>query len=148
MMEYNVSFFGIVLIIMIVALRATAGSEFTGNDLYRSCTANTNTADGNVHQGYCLGFLSGLLGGMTLQAGLADRPYSLRICTEDKAVTTGQYRLIFIKSANEHPERLHLSAEVVASMAFEDAFPCPRPAPPKVSRIPTYPTPDQLLPAR
>jgi hypothetical protein len=143
-MEGDVLFFGIALM-MILALPATARGEFTGNDLYRACTA-----DGDIDRGFCLGYLTGMLAGMDLQAGVADRPYSLRICTEDKAVTTGQFRMVFLKWANEHPERLHSSAEVVASIAFEGAFPCPRPRPasPKVSRIPTQPTPDQLLPAR
>ena len=114
---------------------ASAADHATGYDLYLDCTGQ----HGTYAEGFCLGFVSGVFtmtgpdegvcGPNTLQQGVMER--------------------IFINWANRHPERLNLSRGISVHLAFMEAYPCPVPSPqPRVSKIPPYKAPDQLMPPR
>lgn len=72
----------------------------------------------------CVNYLKGLYDG----AALPRQVYKLdaQFC-KPLAVSGNQMRLIFLKYAREHPERLHESAAPLLFSALADAYPCPRP---------------------
>lgn len=52
-------------------------------------------------------------------------------CPPD-GVTYKQYRLVFSKWAENHPEKLHLKMRVGLSLSLKEAFPCESPATPQL----------------
>jgi hypothetical protein len=56
--------------------------------------------------------------------------------------------MVFLDWARSHPAKLGGDAAILVEAAFVEAWPCPKAPPPKVSRIPPYAAPDQLLPSR
>lgn len=91
-----------------MAVVMVMGISRTGHSTPKSYTANEvlgwcESTDGNVV--YCMGYLFGFLQGV--QIANEGRKLGKQLCWP-KNVTTGQLFKMFVKSANENPEQLHL----------------------------------------
>ena len=105
----------ILFVVFIATFSAFSYAEFyTGNDLKRMCV-------GQVYEdAICMGYVTGIYD--TLVATNAQNG----ICTGSGGVTVGQIQEITKKYFNEHPEKLHFTAQFLVRSALREAFPCPR----------------------
>jgi hypothetical protein len=92
-----------------------AGLGFTsGNQLAVKCQGEITGAD----SGFCYGYVTAALD--ILQWAAPD----YEICL-DSNVTQMQAKLVVEKYLKEHPERLHVDANLLVIIALRKAFPCP-----------------------
>jgi hypothetical protein len=80
----------------------------TGNTIKAECGSSSL-----VEKSLCLGYIT----------GVSDVFKDTSICYP-KGVTAGQIESIVIKYLNEHPDRLHYSADSLVLDALGKAFPC------------------------
>lgn len=110
----RIASFFILLLSSIVAHAQTAG--LTGNMLHQTCNS-TNDNEKLI----CTSYVLGLVGGAVGQAALSKT--NIVWCAAD-AVTIEQYRDIFAKYLNDHPENRHIGASIIFFKSMLDAFPC------------------------
>ena len=99
------------------ALIACAGSAYavTGNELKgwlhdnQGILTSANANDAGLYSGYV--------------GGVSDATQGTIWCDPGN-VTHGQFDAIVFKYINDHPERLHLRAEILIKEAMGEAFPC------------------------
>jgi len=113
------------LVIAIVLLTGQAWGEYhSGNKLLALCVSDTF-----FETGQCLGFLTGISDSINIMEETVPNPSSRRnisahIC-KPESVTIVQLEKVWIKWANEHPERLQFTAVSLVMQAFAEAWPCP-----------------------
>tara|TARA_R110000764_G_scaffold148143_1_gene236040 strand:- start:4 stop:351 length:348 start_codon:yes stop_codon:yes gene_type:complete len=88
----------------------------TGNQLLTKCESEIY-----FEQGACHGYL--IATADTWDTAALWQIFINHICMP-KSVTGGQLQKVWIKYANEHPERLHLGAAGLVVNAYGQAFPC------------------------
>jgi hypothetical protein len=93
---------------------AFSAGFMSGNELFSSCTANTNTITGVERMAECQGYLMGLTDGLG-ENGV--------ICTPANIIFK-QVEDIVLNYLRAHPERRQYSASSEASLALRSAFPC------------------------
>jgi Rap1a immunity proteins len=91
-------------------------TAYTVGGLLRQCD-NLNP----LNIAYCMGVMDG---SGTLAIILAQQGRAKELCYTDE-VTFEQLRLVFIKWAKDHPEKLHSSASFGVVEALTTSFPCP-----------------------
>jgi hypothetical protein len=102
-------------------------TETTAYELYSNCTSGSA-----FYRGYCLGFVAGVF--KSEGCGLVHK---------------GQVEMAFEYWARGHPGLLQMSEFDAVKLAIDEAF-CQKPTTPqpRVSKLPTYRGPDQLMPPR
>lgn len=108
--------------------------EYYGNELLDDCSKiekATPDNDREVIQVYrCLGFLQGVIGGVTLIDGVrggkvnANTPHLFGAFCIPESATLLQGWDVVLKFLREHPERRHEPAANLVSLALFQAFPC------------------------
>jgi hypothetical protein len=91
-------------VVMVMGISRTGHSTpkiFTANEVLGWCESNNEERVGCVY--YLLGFLQGV------HIANEGRKMGQQLCWP-KSVTAGQLFRMFVKSANENPEKLHLDA--------------------------------------
>jgi hypothetical protein len=103
-----------------------------GNTLLSRCTNVLAIADGQstVHDakeafgdGYCLGFVYGMVQSISLQSKVS-HPTTPLICLPFGGIKVNEGMRVIVKYLQENPANLHLDADVVGFMALKHAFPC------------------------
>ena len=128
------------LVILILALAATAviataakayaeesGPDvfYTGNVLLERCGSEED-----AFYLFCTGYVAGIADHISSDKSIFPNVSSGQywifndVCSPEN-VTVGQLAKVWIKWANEHPERLHLAASSLVTEAFAQAWPCP-----------------------
>jgi hypothetical protein len=92
---------------------------YSGNILLRDCTPSTDTHS----YAYCLGYISGLVEGATVEADLRKCKPLFAIPAE---ADLDQLIDVVVKYLKEHPEQRDVRAQVIALTALKAAFP-PKP---------------------
>ena len=87
-----------------------------GNTMLASCEGE-NISD----KGVCLGYLQAVED--TYNSAAEWKGFESDICAPI-SVTGGQLIKVWVKYANEDPEKLHVSASDLVLLAYRDAFPC------------------------
>ena len=87
-----------------------------GNKLLASCEG-----ENIFNQDVCVGYLQAVED--TYNSAAEWKGFESDICAPI-SVTGGQLIKVWVKYANEHPEKLHLSASDLVLLAYRDAFPC------------------------
>lgn len=108
------------------AAETTRSFFYAANPLAQKCRELIN---GDEHpdmsvtaaQGVCLGYIDGVLDTLVLSKGFWSA--SDVICVPE-GVTSDQAVRVFVKYADEHPEKLHLNAPDIILDSLEKAFPC------------------------
>jgi len=94
---------------------ATAGFErVSGADLKKICTSYVDVPS-NTSDGICVGYVVGVMSVME---------YINALCLPARS-SHAQATLVVQKYLSDHPEKLHLDAEVLVIDAIQEAFPCP-----------------------
>jgi hypothetical protein len=89
---------------------------YSGNQLLRDCTPG-----GDTHSyAYCLGYISGLVEGASVEADLRKCKPLFAISAE---VDLDQLIDVVVKYLKEHPELRDVKAQVIALTALKAAFP-------------------------
>ena len=95
----------------------------TGNYLLRQCREAIKIIDGKdgdiQDASYCFGFVRATYSALQMDAS------DFGVCPPSGGVTGEQGVRIVVKFLNEHPERLHEDAFVLAFVAMGQAFVCP-----------------------
>jgi Rap1a immunity proteins len=102
-----------------------------GNSLLRMCSDSIRLYDagGKVSADVanrafqCVGYVDGLLAMHTAYISLRPLPSPL-LCLPSEGILVIQGIRIIVHYLQSHPEQLHLTARVLAILAFHDAFPC------------------------
>lgn len=92
-------------------------TSMSGYKLYEDCVSS------DFHRLMCLSYINGFLDGANIVSGIL-KAHNF-ICDNGR-VPIGQYDLIFLAWARQHPELLSRAAAEVLSAAFINAFPCSR----------------------
>lgn len=104
---------------LILSFSTIAGAEavdpISGNYMKEVCQNNRSG---------CYLWATGVFGGMTYGALIAAPSKPSKICLPT-GVTIAQETEVFLKYLDNHPERLHAPASVLAIGAWLDAWPCP-----------------------
>ncbi len=102
----------ILLMISLLTFSTFSNAEFyTGNDLKQKCAAPSHIDDA-----ICMGYVTGIYDALVSQGALCS----------GGGVTIGQLQEIVKKYFNEHPERLHFTAQSLVRSSLREAFPCSR----------------------
>jgi hypothetical protein len=110
--------FAVPVLLLLAALpRPAAAGFFSGNEIYESCNAPSNTAG----EGTCIGFVAGVAGAS--QFFFLDRPG--RFCMPS-SVTLGQLKDVFLKYLRENPARRNQDGSLLVILAIQEAWPCPK----------------------
>ena len=112
---------------------AQVGANLTGNEIYEAC----NSADDLAKQGFCVGYIDGVVEGMRwgaavplIRAGTAKGEVDslasmfLGFCIPEGA-TLGQYRDVMVGYLRRNPQDRHNSARLLMQLALSEAFRCP-----------------------
>jgi hypothetical protein len=94
---------------------AMAGFQ-TGNQLLTECES-----ENYFEQGACHGYMEATAD--TWDTAALRQIFINDICYPE-GVTVGQLLKIWVKYANEHPEKLHLEASGLVVNAYHEVFPC------------------------
>lgn len=89
----------------------------SGNSMLRTCQE-----DRGALQGICLGRMDGLSSGLSISRNLAD----FSVFCPPAGATTQQKIDVFVAYLKQYPERRHLHWSVLATDAFNKAWPCPK----------------------
>jgi hypothetical protein len=95
-------------------------NALSGAELYGYCLAKEGTQ--NVT---CSAYIRGLLDGLTTR-----EKHPTRYCTPEDGIDVDQARLLVEKYLQDHQEKFHQPAGILASLALMEAFPCPQNGPP------------------
>ena len=108
-------------LVCLFILASADANALTGNELLADC------AGASAGTTYCLGYILGVHDGFT--AGVA---FQAEHQHEEKQlyclpgrIPAGQLEKIFLKWAEDHPERLHEDSVILLLNAWREAFPCP-----------------------
>jgi Rap1a immunity proteins len=101
-----------------------------GNSLLRDCTSAIRLADGvagisedDVRRAmFCSGYLSGFLDAHALTTSFNGG--KKLFCLPESGISGEQAARVIVKFLQDHPERLHESARILAMIALQMAFPC------------------------
>jgi Rap1a immunity proteins len=107
------------LIGFLVASPAYAG--MTGSTLYAAC--NTRTEHGETT---CSLWMSGFGSGMYSAQRLAHRNHLPAVTCFPDEISGTEVRAVVEKFMRDNPALLHFDADVLATTALGDAFPCPK----------------------
>lgn len=100
--------------LLAMSISASAQGYFiNGNELHEAC---------GKKDGFAIGFITGLVDGVKLQAN--DFEGKMKLCIPEK-VTAGQIRDIVCQHVDKNPKVRHYPASFAAGSAMLDAFPCP-----------------------
>ncbi|QDZ06400.1 hypothetical protein FPZ24_02020 [Sphingomonas panacisoli] len=97
---------------------SSMGTFYTGNKLYKLCTAPPGDSD----VGLCLGLVGGASDMLAAIQGIAG---GSSVCTSSN-VTLGQEKDVVVKYLSDHPEVRDRSAASIVLVALSQAFPCPK----------------------
>lgn len=97
-----------------------AKSEVMVNRLYTGGQMLSQCESESEYRVICLGYLSGIF---DLHNEYAASGFPQKFCPP-KRTNAVQLRRIFIKYANENPQKDHLAAASIVINAFKEAFPC------------------------
>ena len=125
---------------MLISTHAHAQGPFSGTEMLRNCERVLATpgvpSDANIGRqvGICWGFLAGLQNGIMIGHIVAGGTDAERLFCVPPGVTLEQHVRVALLWLRNHPERLHEDASALIAIAFIDAFPCPKPSPPKTEK--------------
>jgi hypothetical protein len=102
-------------------LNVSSGIAFTGTQLYQQCIDEPHSMGSLA----CLSYVRGLIDGVAMGTVFSEQ-YAGRFCPPKGGLDANQARLIVEKYLKDHPEKLHLEAGIIASIALLVAFPCPK----------------------
>ena len=122
----------IALLIFLLTLPAQARDESTGPstglDLLRAYTTAIKWFEGktispkeNIEVMYWIGFLGGFIDGNIITRYDGEKH---PLCLPSTGIQTEQAVRIVHKYLENHPEDLHLGAQILVFIALRDAFPC------------------------
>jgi len=99
---------------LLITTGVTQASFYRANELLEWCeTPKSSDA--------CLGYISGATDVLTSDS---EGPLSAEFICMPASVTTGQILKVYVKYANDNPEKLHYSASILLANALVTAFPC------------------------
>jgi hypothetical protein len=102
--------------------RGGAGHVTDGNELYKDCTASTNTSFGFCY-GYVAAIADAARGNVTLN-GVSGGVYGVKHCLA-KEITMKEAVDIVLRWLAQNPETRHSGASTIVATALAEAFPCP-----------------------
>jgi Rap1a immunity proteins len=116
-----------VVVLSLLCCGNARANATSGEELLQKC----KTESANYGSGFCHGFIAAVLDTLTMWE--ASDSYEKR--THDKdvrfclpaEVTNGQIVLVFVKYLEDHPEKLHMPANLLLVEALRKAFPCKAP---------------------
>jgi hypothetical protein len=119
-----------VALVLLWPVTAMGVTFYTGSEIQEDCVGpQPGEANANVSKyNSCVMYLAGLTDAATTFSGWDHKnkrgaPQGSCI---PKAVSQEQLRQVWLRYANQHPGKLHLTASGIALNAFEKAWPCKR----------------------
>ncbi|MHB1220179.1 MAG: Rap1a/Tai family immunity protein [Alphaproteobacteria bacterium] len=123
------------LLVGTILAPSVSAEPFKAMDLVGNCKSiDDRTNRGGIQDAYnegykdgnCWGYLQGVLEGFNFLGPMPG------ICIPAGGITFDQIRLVYLKWATEHPEKLHENARLTVYVSMAAAFPCAEtPAPKK-----------------
>jgi len=112
---------GLLVLAPQLALAEDEGIQ-AGMRLLRDCKALDNEDDMSWMNGFQGGFCFGVINTWALEIAHS-QDFNDDIC-KPSGVTVGQARMVFIRYAEKHPERLHENFHTLIKDSFKEAWPC------------------------
>ena len=123
------------LLALAVLLFFTLPVRADGNEFLSKCSVAVASLDQSVSSdkvdsvaelgyqfGYCMGFAQGFTGANYTYGVLAKDKVRL-MCLPDRSIKNGQALRVIVAYMKAHPEKLHLEEIILATFAFQEAFP-------------------------
>jgi len=115
------------LLAMLTAVLSAAQESYMymdGNRLLEKCDAGPSE-----DKGFCGGYVAAAMDAQvtlanSLQAANEGHKLTKMYCLPKGGIELGQAVRVTVKWLRDHPEKLHLSGDVLVIMALTDGFPC------------------------
>jgi hypothetical protein len=106
--------------ILSTAINSFSQSYYNGSTLLERCSSQPGDTDYMMDTAFCIGYVVAIRDAS--QCGISVNGIS---SSTPKGAGLPQLVKVVVKWFNDHPEKLHLSAETLVAWALYDAFPCP-----------------------
>ena len=113
-MKRTIIIYAAVLFSTVICSNLTAGAENVSGALLKKICASYVDRPASTSEGMCIGYVVGVMSVVE---------YTKYFCLPGKS-THSQVTLVVQKYLSEHPEKLHLDADVLVLDALVEAFPC------------------------